>query len=117
MFRVRTLLERSRLHRLIHILTPISLHIFPVHLPDLTLPIVRLKLHRRMRHRLRLRHALNFLWDAPMRIGDGHEEVRCSLSIGGLVPHVDEILTRLVGWTVIRHSPFVDNAYLVKDLV
>ena len=45
------------------------------------------------------------------------EEVGSRLTVSGLVTHVDEVLARLVGGTVVDLLALVDNADLVEDLV
>ena len=45
------------------------------------------------------------------------EEVGGRLTVSGLVPHVDEVLARLVGGTVVDLLALVDHADLVEDLV
>jgi hypothetical protein len=48
---------------------------------------------------------------------DRYKEIGRRLSVGGLIPHVDEVLSCFISWPEIRHSPFVYDANLVEQLV
>ena len=45
------------------------------------------------------------------------EEVGSRLTVGGLIPHVDEVLARLVGGAVVDLLALVDHADLVEVLI
>jgi hypothetical protein len=50
-------------------------------------------------------------------IGGRHEEVSSGLAVGGFIPHVIEVATCFVGWTIIYHLAFVDDAHFIEELI
>ena len=54
---------------------------------------------------------------ASVRVCYGNQEVRRRLPVRWFISHVDEILPRLVRWTKVDHSTFVDQANLVEHLI
>ena len=55
--------------------------------------------------------------DAAQRVRNSDKEVRRGLPVSGLVPHINEVLSRLVGRAIVCHPPFVDDANFVEMLV
>jgi hypothetical protein len=47
----------------------------------------------------------------------GHEEIRGSLTMRGLIPEVNEVLPSLVGAPIISHPAFVEYADFVEMFI
>ena len=60
---------------------------------------------------------VSFANGSAIRVGHGDEEVGRRLTVGGLVPHVDEVLARTVGRPEVGHFALVDDGDLVEELV
>ena len=46
-----------------------------------------------------------------------NQEIGGCLAVGGLVSHIDKILPCFGGWAEVRHTTFINDAYLVEDVV